>query len=91
MLRFTIKDLLLSFTLAAIGLAMIAMGFHFAAPYDVKRAATQAYLLGAGGLLLGAGIAYPFGKKGGTPFLLMCGVIAMLIIVFIFNSMNSLH
>jgi hypothetical protein len=87
--KFTIKDLLIGSTLVAIGLTMVVIGFHLAPPHDVKRAGTQAYLLGAGGILLGSGLAYPFGK-GGMPFLLVCGIIAMLIIIFVFNSMSSL-
>jgi hypothetical protein len=88
--KFTIKDWLLGSTLVAIGLAMVVTGYHYAPPHDVKRAGTQAYLLGAGGIMIGSGLAYPFGKRGGTPFLLMCGIIAMLIVIFVFNSMNSL-
>jgi hypothetical protein len=87
--KFSIKDLLLGATIAAIGFAMVGIGFRYAIPHDVKNAGTQAYILGAGGLLIGSGLAYPFGK-GGTPFLLICGVIAMLIVIFVFTSMNLL-
>jgi hypothetical protein len=85
--KFSIKDLLLGATIAAIGFAMVGIGFRYAVPHDVKNVGAQAYILGAGGLL--SGLAYPFGK-GGTPFLLICGVIAMLIVIFVFTSMNLL-
>ena len=87
--KFTLKDLLLGATLAAIGFAMVGIGLRYAVPHDVKHAGSQANLLGAGGLLIGSGLAYPFGK-GGTPLLLICGVIAMLIVIFVFTSMNLL-
>jgi hypothetical protein len=87
--KFSIKDLLLGATIAAIGFAMVGIGFRFAVPNDPRHAGTQAYLLGAGGLLIGSGLAYPLGK-GGTPFLLICGVIAMLIVIYIFTLMGSL-
>ena len=86
--KFTIKDLLVSFTLVAIGLTMVVLGFHLAP--SRRETSRHPSLSPRGrrhppqprpGLPLG---------KGGMPFLLVCGIIAMLIIIFVFNSMSSL-